>query len=183
MNSLNDIWQSALEKLIEVDKVTSTALTTWFSDCEPVELDDRRLVLQTTTAFKRDIILQRFEPTIRQYMSDLMACDMEILVLLPDEVEEYRSQRKENDDLPEALAYTFDRFIVGQSNKYAHGAAVAVANNPGKVYNPLFIRNCHPSTMNDSSGSLTVTSRKKISPEQVQYLWAQLFWLIRKQVF
>ena len=139
MNSLTDIWQSALTKLTEDEKVTDTAITTWFSDCVPVELDDRRLVLQTSTEFKRNIILQRFEPTIRQYMSDLMACEMEILVLLPDEVEEYQSQRKENDDLPEALAYTFDRFIVGQSNKYAHAAAVAVAENPGKVYNPLFI--------------------------------------------
>ena len=140
MNSLDDIWQSALDKLMTVSKVSPTAIATWFSDCQPVVLDDKRLVLQTTTEFKRNIILQRFEPTIREYMSELLAGDIEILVLLPDEVEAFQNDRHaENDNLPEALAYTFDRFIVGQSNKYAHGAAVAVAENPGKVYNPLFI--------------------------------------------
>lgn len=139
MNSLSDIWQSVLDKLKEDNKVSDIALATWFSDCVPLELDDRRLILQTPTEFRRNLILQRFEPAIRQYMSELLSCKMEIVILVEDEVEEFKSHHKENDDLPEALAYTFDRFIVGQSNKLAHGAAVAVAENPGKKYNPLFI--------------------------------------------
>lgn len=136
MNSLTDVWASVLDKLS--GELTPTALNTWFSDCTPVELDDRRLVLQTSSNFKRDIISGRFGDTIRSVMSDLFSCDFSLLVLVGDEVKEYESQ-SEPDDLPEAAAYTFDRFIVGQSNKFAHAAAMGVAEKPGKVYNPLFI--------------------------------------------
>ncbi len=136
MNSLTDVWANVLDKLS--GELTPTALNTWFSDCTPVELDDRRLVLQTSSNFKRDIISGRFGDTIRSVMSDLFSCDFSLLVLVGDEVKEYESQ-SEPDDLPEAAAYTFDRFIVGQSNKFAHAAAMGVAEKPGKVYNPLFI--------------------------------------------
>ena len=137
MNSLNDIWQSVLEKL--GGQLTPTAINTWFSDCVPVELGERRLVVQTTTDFKRNIILQRFSDTIKSTLSDLFACDFDLLVLVGDEVLDYQQENAPDDVLPEALAYTFDRFIVGPTNKYAHAAAMAVSEKPGKSYNPLFI--------------------------------------------
>ena len=139
MNSLNDIWNSALDNLGREGKVSPTAISTWFSDCVPVELDDRRLVLQTSTEFRRNIIQQRFSPSIQEYLSELFSCDMELVLLTEDEVDDFKSRRKENDDLPEALDYTFDRFIVGASNEFAAAAAKAVAANPGKIHNPLFI--------------------------------------------
>ncbi len=136
MDSLHDIWKSVMAELEGV--LTPTAINTWFADCEPVALEERRLVLQTTSDFKRNIILQRFGDTIRKALSDLFSCDFDLLVLTAEEMEDYR-QDEPNDDLPEAAAYTFDRFIVGQSNKFAHAAAIAVSENPGKIYNPLFI--------------------------------------------
>ncbi|MCC8357754.1 MAG: chromosomal replication initiator protein DnaA [Oscillospiraceae bacterium] len=136
MNSLEDIWQSIMDKLSS--QLTPTAINTWFSDCQPIELGEKRLVLQTSSDFKRNIILQRFGQTIRDALTDLFACEFDILVLVGDELDEYRREGPE-DNLPEAAAYTFDRFIVGQSNKFAHAAAIAVSENPGTVYNPLFI--------------------------------------------
>ena len=136
MDSLHDIWQSVMAKLTAT--LTPTAINTWFADCEPVDLEERRLVLQTTSDFKRNIIMQRFGQTIRDALQDLFSCEMDLLVLTTEEMEEYHREGPE-DDLPEAAAYTFDRFIVGQSNKFAHAAAIAVANDPGKIYNPLFI--------------------------------------------
>lgn len=136
MNSLDNIWQSILEKLSS--QLTPTAINTWFSDCQPVELGEKRLVLQTSSDFKRNIILQRFGQTIRDALADLFACEFDILVLVGDELDEYKREGPD-DNLPEAAAYTFDRFIVGQSNKFAHAAAIAVSENPGTVYNPLFI--------------------------------------------
>ncbi|MCD8088790.1 MAG: chromosomal replication initiator protein DnaA [Oscillospiraceae bacterium] len=136
MNSLDDIWQSILNKLS--CQLTPTAINTWFSDCQPIELGEKRLVLQTSSDFKRNIILQRFGQTIRDALTDLFACEFDILVLVGDELDEYKREGPD-DNLPEAAAYTFDRFIVGQSNKFAHAAAIAVSENPGTVYNPLFI--------------------------------------------
>ncbi len=137
MNSLNDIWQSVLESL--GGQLTPTAINTWFSDCVPVELGERRLVVQTTSDFKRNIILQRFSDTIKATLSDIFSCEIDILILVGDEVLDYQQENAPDDSLPEALAYTFDRFIVGASNKYAHAAALAVSEKPGKAYNPLFI--------------------------------------------
>ena len=136
MTSIRDIWQRAVDQLSE--QLTPTAINTWFADCEPVALEDRRIVLKTSNDFKRSIILQRFGDTIRKTLSDLFSCPFDILVLTPDEMEDYRKPEAD-DDLPEAAAFTFDRFIVGQSNKFAHAAAIAVAETPGKKYNPLFI--------------------------------------------
>ncbi len=136
MNSIQDIWQNVLQKLSEI--LTPVAINTWFSDCQPVALEDTRLVLQTTNDFKRSIILQRFGDTIRKVLTEIFSYPFDILVLTPDEMEDYQKPDADS-DLPEAAAFTFDRFIVGQSNKFAYAAAVAVADNPGKKYNPLFI--------------------------------------------
>ena len=137
MDSVAEVWKSILE--IIARDITPTAYNTWFADCEPVELEDCKLVLHTVTDFKRNIIQSRFGSTICAALYDLFSCEFELQVLAGDELEEYLSRKKGPDHLPEMDGYTFDRFVVGPSNKFAHAAAVAVAENPGKAYNPLFI--------------------------------------------
>ena len=137
MNSLNDIWDRVIEILS--NQLTPTAINTWFSDCTPVDIEDCRLVLHTTTEFKRNIINSRFSESIKAVLSDIFACDFDLLVLAGDEVNDFELKKKSENSLPEMDGYTFDNFIVGSSNKFAHAAAIAVAENPGKAYNPLFI--------------------------------------------
>ena len=137
MNSLNDIWDKVIEILS--NQLTPTAINTWFSDCTPVDIEDCRLVLHTTTEFKRNIINSRFSESIKAVLSDIFACDFDLLVLAGDEVNVFELKKKSENSLPEMDGYTFDNFIVGSSNKFAHAAAIAVAENPGKAYNPLFI--------------------------------------------
>ena len=137
MNSVNDIWDEIIKILSK--QLTPTAISTWFSDCTPVEIDNCKLVLHTTTDFKRNIITSRFGDTIKTALSDLFSCDFDILVLAGDEINDFSIKKKAENSLPEMEGYTFDRFIVGNSNKFAHAAAVAVAEKPGIIYNPLFI--------------------------------------------
>ena len=135
MNSVKDIWEKVLSILSQ--QLTPTAMETWFQDCEPVEFDSSRLVLCTSSDFKQGIISQRFSDRIKKALYDLFAEEFEVLVITEDELGELPSQK--GGVLPEMAGYTFDHFIVGNSNRFAHAAAVAVANNPGKTYNPLFI--------------------------------------------
>ena len=137
MDSLDEIWQQILD--IIAKEITPTAFNTWFSDCKAVDMADCKLVLHTSSDFKRNIIENRFGEMIRKALYDLFSCDFELEVLAGDELLEYERDGQEPSPYPEMEGYTFDHFVGGPSNKFAHAAAIAVANNPGKVYNPLFI--------------------------------------------
>ena len=137
MNSINDIWEEVLKVLSR--QLTPTAIKTWFEDCTPVSIDGSSFVIHTSSDFKRDIIVKRYGAIIREILSDLFSEDFELTVLTDKELDEYRDEKKAGDTLPELEDYTFDRFVVGPSNKFAHAAALSVAEEPGKRYNPLFI--------------------------------------------
>ncbi len=137
MNSLNDVWNEVV-KVLSRD-MTPTAIATWFSECEPIDIDGSCLMIRIPSDFKRNIIYSRYGGTIRQVLSDLFSADFDFQLLTPEEADSYAEKKPENDPLPEMAGYTFDRFIVGSSNKFAHAAALAVAEKPGAAYNPLFI--------------------------------------------
>lgn len=137
MNSVYDIWSSIMDMLSA--ELTSTSINTWFSDCKPIEISDTRLVIYTPADFKRGVIKSRFSDTIVRLLSDLFSCPFELMILSGDELDDYQRGSDPEDTLPEVAGYTFDRFVIGNSNKFAHAAAVAVADKPGAAYNPLFI--------------------------------------------
>lgn len=137
MNSVYDIWSSIMDMLSA--ELTSTSINTWFSDCKPIEISDTRLVIYTPADFKRGVIKSRFSDTITRLLSELFSCPFELMILSGDELDDYQRGSDPEDTLPEVAGYTFDRFVIGNSNKFAHAAAVAVADKPGAAYNPLFI--------------------------------------------
>lgn len=136
MNSVNDIWCSIMDYLS--GELTSTTMNTWFSECRPIDLTDSRLVIYTPTAFKRGIIKDRYSSIITAKLTELFSGPFDLEVLTGDEIDDYE-RTAQDDSLPEVAGYTFDQFIVGNSNKFAHAAAVAVADKPGDSFNPLFI--------------------------------------------
>ena len=135
MNSINDLWSTVLDMISS--KYTSTSIATWFSDCKPVAIKESTFIIYTPTDFKRKIINNRFGTALEEVLTDLFSSPFTVQILCGDETIESTSSF--DDVLPEMEGYTFDNFIVGNSNKFAHAAAVAVTDKPGQTYNPLFI--------------------------------------------
>ena len=142
MNSANEIWLSITPVLQE--KFTDIAFKTWFGELEPLDFQLDKLVLSGPSDFKAKMINERFRPDIMQILKDLFAADTDVTVLGPEEAGAYRSApgtepAANQNILMGSEEYTFDRFIVGSSNRFAYNAALAVAEDPGKSYNPLFL--------------------------------------------
>ena len=138
MNSAAEIWSRVLA-LME-GPLTRTTLSTWFDDAEPVALLQDRFVLCVPSDFKRDIIQSRYGRTAEDALMELFSAPLKLQLVTPEERDHLLQQTTEEESLfPGTENYTFERYVVGSSNKFAHAAARAVAENPGRVYNPLFI--------------------------------------------
>ncbi len=136
MNSATDIWEK-VKTLMEGD-LTAVTIDTWFGDAEAVALEDTRLVLCVPTDYKRNIIHSRYLPVVKKALKELFSFDVDVALLLPEERDAYASKDAYTPD-PEVEKYTFERFVVGSTNKFAFTAAQKVADEPGGSYNPLFI--------------------------------------------
>ncbi len=138
MNSSSEVW-SAVLALLEKD-LTVTAMNTWFSDCEFVELKENMLVLHCPSEFRRNVILNVYPDRIKDALKEIFGSgDFEIMVLTDDEYADYAGEVKTSVDPFDDSRFTFDRFVVGPSNQLAHAAAKAVAGKSSGTYNPLFI--------------------------------------------
>ena len=136
MNPAADVWSKVIT-LMQPD-MTATTINTWFDDASAVALEDDRFVLYSPTRFKRDIIATRYVGKIQAALRELFSCDMDVVVLTEGELDQYSQPEKDN-FFPGTEEYTFERFVVGSSNKFAHAASQAVASKPAGYYNPLFI--------------------------------------------
>ena len=138
MRSAADVWEK-VKSLME-GGMTAVSIETWFGDVEAVALEDTRLVLCVPTDFKRNIIRTRFLSLIEANLLELFAFDVDCALLLPEERDAYAHQAAAPSRAGgEADRYTFERFVVGSTNRFAFTAAQKVAEEPGGAYNPLFI--------------------------------------------
>ena len=136
MNSAADIWEK-VKNLMKSD-LTAVSIDTWFGDVEAVALEDTRLVLCVPSEYKRNIIRTRYLPVVQKALKELFSFDVDAALLLPGERDAYTARDASPAD-PEVEKYTFERFVVGSTNKFAFTAAQKVADEPGGSYNPLFI--------------------------------------------
>ena len=131
------VWAKVLQHMEErLDAVTVSA---WFDDAEVVELTEEHLILYSSSDFRREIIRRRCAEYIHDALKEIFNSDAKLLVFGDEELTSFRSKGKQNNTMDFNPQFSFDSFVVGPSNRFAHGAAIAVSNNPGQVYNPLFI--------------------------------------------
>ena len=121
------------------ERLDSLTVSTQFDDAEIVELNEEQLILYSPSDFRRDTIRSRFSGHIQDALKEIFNSDAKLVVFGDEELEAYRSKGMSNSSMDFNPQFTFDNFVVGSSNRIAHGAAIAVSNNPGQVYNPLFI--------------------------------------------
>ena len=131
MNTPADIWKVVLTLLEK--RLQPVTIDAWFDDLTAVEFKDDTLLLHTPDKFKKEIIDQRYLSIIKDALRDLFSADIDVIITTGEAPAPIAHSNYPEDE------YTFEQFIVGSSNKFAHAAATAVANNPAKNYNPLFI--------------------------------------------
>jgi len=137
MNSAEDVWNRVLN-ILSTD-LTATAISTWFDDCRAVKVSDSRFYLHTPSVFKKGVIEGRFIGTIKSALSELFSGDYDVIILDDDGLKKMTDAAADTGYLY-IDEYTFEHFVVGSSNKFAHAAALAVAEGRQKQdYNPLFI--------------------------------------------
>ena len=165
LNEIKEIWSMVLNKMRE--KFSATAVNLWFGDAEIISFSNNVLTISASSEFKMQIINEKYITHIEEIFEEFMGFKISIKVIsggaavsvdkiknqISTPSEDLVPDRSSNDD-PERsdrqpvlgstmptvnFEYTFDNFIVGSSNKFAHAACIAVADRPAQDYNPLFI--------------------------------------------
>ncbi len=137
MNSAAAVWSKVMT-LLEKD-LTQTTIKTWFEDIRAIAMEQTRFILCCSNELSQSVINQRYLPNIQAALKELLSTDFEVLLIGENEISSYLEPEVKQSFIPGGTDYTFDNFVVGSSNKFAHAAALQVAEAPGKSYNPLFI--------------------------------------------
>jgi len=150
LESAKEIWQTALGRLqIQVSKAN---YTTWLSDSQGISSHDSVFVVGVPNVFVAEWLSKRLYPLVRKTLVDITGKDVDVRFEIHNREQLLTSPlTAQTDGGTSSKAtqhrlnpkYTFDNFVVSDSNRLAYAAAVEVAENPGSSYNPLFI---HSST-------------------------------------
>ena len=162
----NEIWSFALKEIQRVCELPDTMMHLWFNDMKLTLVTEDSVVLTTETDFRRDVVTNRYTKQLTEVMSGILGYPVTVSVVSGQKernlekkmteaarlesadvdpakdfyvrVGEQRTQNKAS--VPSAFReYTFENFVIGSSNRFAHAAALAVADAPVNSYNPLFI--------------------------------------------
>ena len=131
------VWAKVLSHMEE--RLSAVTVSAWFDDAEIVELTEEHLILYSSSDFRREIIRRRCTEYIQDALKEIFNSDAKLIVFGDQELAAYQSRGKQKTTMDFNPQFSFENFVVGPSNRFAHGAAIAVTNNPGQVYNPLFI--------------------------------------------
>ena len=137
MYSSDYVWAKVLNYLEE--QLTSTVISAWFDDAQVVELTEEKLVLYSPSQLRRETISRRYASYIQDALKEIFDSSAKLEVMGDRELETLKEKDKIATSMDFNPQFSFDNFVVGPSNRFAHGAAMAVTNHPGQVYNPLFI--------------------------------------------
>lgn len=144
MNSEN-IWNSFLDKI--KDDISSMSFDTWFKDNYIKDIVDNKIIMIVPSNIHKKHLKQNYGDIIDDTFNQITGSNFEIEFVVEDEIKDMKQDIAEDAGVPFISSeqanlksdFTFSSFVVGDSNRFAHAAALSVAENPGKIYNPLFL--------------------------------------------
>jgi chromosomal replication initiator protein len=148
------LWEHA-SKLLR-DRLSEGTFSAWFGRAKPLGIDGNSFVLGVPNPFAREWIEGRYLGQLTDSITNASGRNLDVALLAGDS---FAGEEEPDSQLPSAPAtaeeapvsaprlepaglhpkYTFDSFVIGSSNRFAHAAALAVAECPAEAYNPLFI--------------------------------------------
>lgn len=149
MENIADLWDNALA-LIE-KKISKPSYETWLKSTTAYALQGNSLIVTAPNEFARDWLDERYSSLISDVLYEIIGEKLEIKFVIPQNTNEQDTAplaKKENmkvqpvPEIPQNMLndkYTFETFVIGSGNRFAHAASLAVAEAPAKAYNPLFI--------------------------------------------
>ncbi len=139
MESVKDMWQLVCECLKK--NVGEVIYDIWFKPLEILSFDGTKVEIAASN-FMKKIIEQQFYQELKDAFKSVMGFEIEVVLIDPEEAAaktEKETEAKPSGSVISIEQNTFETFVVGSSNRFAHAAAQAVAAAPGAAYNPLFI--------------------------------------------
>jgi len=151
MENIADLWSRALSEIEK--KLSKPSFETWLKSTKAHALQGDTLVITAPNEFARDWLESRYLHLIANTLFELTGEEIGVKFIIPQTQNEDEFMPKspiktapkkgdESSDFPQNMLnpkYTFDTFVIGSGNRFAHAASLAVAEAPAKAYNPLFI--------------------------------------------
>jgi chromosomal replication initiator protein len=146
------VWDKTI-KIIQ-DKLSKQNFDTWIKPIKIVTMEDKCIRLAVPNKFFKDWLLDNYFSTIKHSLENIVGIDVDVEFVLTKDKEKKPEAAQKTEEyspgLPAATVrsknlsplngnYTFERFVVGPCNQFAHAASIAVSKQPAKNYNPLFI--------------------------------------------
>ncbi|MEE1026951.1 MAG: chromosomal replication initiator protein DnaA, partial [Acutalibacteraceae bacterium] len=146
IESIKDVWKAVCDECLKRQYITEIAYGVWFADIVPIKMENGKFVGSIYSSYKKSIVESNFKNYIELALKDIMGFPIEFELLLSDEngsIISNNPEEKNNDNSHNSFEsnFTFENYIVGSSNRFAHAAAMAVADSEVTInqYNPLVI--------------------------------------------
>ncbi|MEH7353314.1 chromosomal replication initiator protein DnaA [Neobacillus drentensis] len=150
MENIADLWNAALANIEK--KISKPSFDTWLKSTKAHSLQGNLLVITAPNEFARDWLEERYSQLISGILYEITGEELSVKFIIPQNQNESENdialppkkvkRDEDHGEIPQGILnqkYTFDTFVIGSGNRFAHAASLAVAEAPAKAYNPLFI--------------------------------------------
>ncbi|MBO5106709.1 MAG: chromosomal replication initiator protein DnaA [Clostridia bacterium] len=144
IESINDVWKAVCDECINKQYFTEIAYGVWFADIVPIKMENGKFTGSIYSSYKKSIVESNFKNFVEIALKDIMGFPIEFELFLSDEngsIIQNKPEEINSSNNSFESSFTFENYIVGSSNRFAHAAAMAVADSEQTInlYNPLLI--------------------------------------------